>query len=116
MSNITPPVIPSTKTNALSIVSLVTGILGILSSCLSFFLLFPLICAGLFSPAALITGIIGLNQIKKHGEQGRGMAIAGTIMGGLNTFSSCILFILMLLVVFGILSIPFLDPSTYGIY
>ena len=53
------PVAP--RTNTLSIVSLVTG----------FF------CA----VAAVITGHIALGQIKRSGEAGRGMAIAGLVLG-----------------------------------
>ena len=50
------------KTNVLAIVSLVTSIVGM-------------------SLVGVITGHIGLNQIKKTGEQGRGLAIAGLIVG-----------------------------------
>ena len=50
------------KTNVLAIVSLVTSIIG-------------------FGLVGVITGHIGLNQIKKTGEQGRGLAIAGLIIG-----------------------------------
>ena len=49
------------KTNVLAIVSLVSA----------FFV----------SLAAIITGHIALSQIKKTGEQGRGLAIAGLIIG-----------------------------------
>jgi uncharacterized membrane protein len=53
-------------TNSFSIVSLVLGIL--------FFVpLAPIL--------AIIFGFIALNQIKRTGEQGRGMAIAGIILG-----------------------------------
>lgn len=51
----------SSKTNVLAIVSLVSA----------FFI----------SLVAIITGHIALNQIKKTGEQGRGLAIAGLILG-----------------------------------
>jgi hypothetical protein len=50
------------KTNVLAIVSLITSILGL----------------GL---VGVITGHIGLNQIKKTSEQGRGLAIAGLVIG-----------------------------------
>ncbi|MFC9559314.1 DUF4190 domain-containing protein [Agromyces sp. NPDC056965] len=52
---------PAGKTNVLAIVSLVSA----------FFV----------SLAAVITGHIALSQIKKTGEQGRGLAIAGLIIG-----------------------------------
>jgi len=51
----------SSKTNVLAIVSLVSA----------FFI----------SLVAVITGHIALSQIKKTGEQGRGLAIAGLIIG-----------------------------------
>ena len=51
----------SSKTNVLAIVSLVS--------------------AFLISLVAIITGHIALSQIKKTGEQGRGLAIAGLIIG-----------------------------------
>ena len=50
------------KTNTLAIVSLVTSLVGI----------------GL---AGVITGHISLGQIKRTGESGRGLALAGTIIG-----------------------------------
>ena len=60
------PVVP---TNVLAIVSLVTGILG--------FTFAPFIS----SLAAVITGHLSLHQIKSTGEQGRGMALTGLILG-----------------------------------
>ena len=64
MSETTPAYTPApaAKTNVLSIVSLVTSILGI-------------------SLVGVITGHIGLSQIKKTGESGRGLALAGVIIG-----------------------------------
>jgi len=53
------------KTNVLAIVSLVIAILQ-------------------FNIIAIILGAIALNQIKKTGENGRGLAIAGIIIGALS--------------------------------
>ncbi len=53
------------KTNVLAIVSLVISILG-------------------FNLIAIILGAIALNQIKKTGENGRGLAIAGIIIGAIS--------------------------------
>uniref|UniRef100_UPI0013E3F01B DUF4190 domain-containing protein n=1 Tax=Microbacterium sp. CPCC 204701 TaxID=2493084 RepID=UPI0013E3F01B len=58
------------KTNVLAIVSLVASIVGFIG-------LLPIIG----SIGAIITGHISLNQIKTNGENGRGMALAGTIVG-----------------------------------
>jgi len=40
-----------------------------------------LICAFVFWPAAIILGHMALSQIKKTGQEGRGLALAGTIIG-----------------------------------
>lgn len=53
---------PSDKTNGLAVASLITGLIG---------------CVSL---VGLILGIIALGQIRKRGERGRGMAIAGIVL------------------------------------
>lgn len=59
----TPYAAPAaTKTNVLSIITLVTGILGM-------------------AIIPVILGHISLSQIKKTGEQGRVMAIIGLVLG-----------------------------------
>jgi hypothetical protein len=58
----TPSYAPAAKWNVLSIVSLVTSIIG-------------------FSLVGIITGHIALSQIKKTGEQGNVLAIIGLILG-----------------------------------
>ncbi|WP_052676770.1 DUF4190 domain-containing protein [Microbacterium trichothecenolyticum] len=57
------------KTNTLAIVSLIASI--------SAFVILPFIG----SVVGVITGHMSLNQLKTSGEQGRGMALAGTIVG-----------------------------------
>lgn len=57
------------KTNTLAIVSLIASI--------SAFVILPFIG----SVVGVITGHMSLNQLKTNGEQGRGMALAGTIVG-----------------------------------
>lgn len=69
------PVAP--RTNTLSVVSLVTG----------FF------C----SIAAVITGHLALNQIKRTGETGRGLAIAGLVLGYLGIATTVVAVILAVL-------------------
>lgn len=56
-----PTMAPPAKTNVLAIISLVSA----------FFV----------SLAAIICGHIALNQIKRTGESGRGLALAGVILG-----------------------------------
>jgi hypothetical protein len=68
------PVAPSAGWNVLSIISLVTAIVGI----------------GL---AAVITGHIALSQIKKTGEQGNVLAIIGLILGYLEILAGIIFII-----------------------
>lgn len=57
-----------TGTNGLAIGSLVTSCFGFLY--------------GLSAIVGIILGIIALNQIKQTGQQGRGLAIAGIVVGG----------------------------------
>lgn len=94
------PVAP--RTNTLSIISLVTG----------FF------C----SIAAVITGHIALNQIKRTGEAGRGLAIAGLVLGYLGVGITALLTVLALVfaTTFGLIfssivgntsSVPSVDAS-----
>jgi hypothetical protein len=61
-----PPAGP--KTNALAIIALVASIAGF-------------VIWGIGFIAGVICGHISLSQIKKTGEQGRGMAVAGLIIG-----------------------------------
>jgi hypothetical protein len=56
------PPVTGVRTNALAVISLVTSVLGL----------------GL---VGVITGHIGLSQIKTSHEQGRGLALAGVIVG-----------------------------------
>ncbi|WP_172582826.1 DUF4190 domain-containing protein [Subtercola boreus] len=71
MSYDTPPPAPTSgKYNVLAIVSLVT--------------------AFVVSLAAIITGHIALSQIKRTGEKGRGLAIAGLVLGYLGILAGII--------------------------
>jgi hypothetical protein len=67
------------KTNVLAIVSLVSA----------FFI----------SLVAIITGHIALSQIKKTGEQGRGLAIAGLVLGYLGLVAG-IIFLIVWIAIF----------------
>lgn len=66
---------PQAKTNTLAIVSLIVAI--------------P------FSILGIILGHISLSQIKRTGENGRGLALAGTILGYVFTFGWILLVILV---------------------
>ncbi|WP_322409222.1 DUF4190 domain-containing protein [Microbacterium invictum] len=75
------------KTNVLAIVSLISSIVA--------FVVLPFIG----SLVGVITGHMALSQIKRTGEQGRGLALAGTIVGyvGLGFILLFILFFLSFL-------------------
>jgi hypothetical protein len=79
------------RTNALAIVSLVTSILG-------------------FSLIGIITGHIGLSQIKKTGEAGSGLAIAGLVIGYIS-----IVFFLIWFFVFGLALLVALAAGEFSI-
>lgn len=68
---------PAQGTNGLAIASLITGLLGL-------------------NVLAIIFGFIALSQIKKNGQGGRGMAIAGIIIG----FATLIIGIIIMVWVF----------------
>ena len=59
----------------LAIVSLVTGILGV-----------PFCLCSVLPIAAIVTGVLGRNQIRESNglEQGDGMALAGLILGAVS--------------------------------
>ncbi|MFE6965825.1 DUF4190 domain-containing protein [Agromyces sp. NPDC057679] len=80
-----------TKTNVLAIVSLVSA----------FFV----------SLVAIITGHIALSQIKKTGEQGRGLAIAGLIIGYVGLVATIVVVILWIAAFAFVASNP--DITTY---
>ncbi len=89
--------IQAQKTNVLSIVSLVTGIIGFLSTCLGIFVVVGQVCMGLFGLAGIITGFIGLGQVKRNPEKGKGMAIAGIILGVLTMIGLCLAILIPLI-------------------
>lgn len=62
---------PPTGTNGLAIASLVLSLLG-------------LTCYGVTSVIGVILGIVAMNQVKQSGQEGRGMALAGVIIGGVS--------------------------------
>lgn len=72
-----PDVQPEPKFNVLAIISLVT--------------------AFVISLAAIITGHIALSQIKKTGEKGRGLALAGVILGYLGLIAGAITIVVMII-------------------
>jgi hypothetical protein len=78
-----PPAVPRAPAgpgyNAFAIVSLILGIVWVF---------------GLGAILALIFGLIGLRQIERTGQGGRGLAIAGIVLGGVG-IAGLVLFIVL---------------------
>lgn len=68
---------PAPKTNLLSILAIIGGFV--------------------VAPAGVVLGIIGLNQIKRTGEGGKGLALTGIIVGGFFTLMSLLFYTLIFL-------------------
>jgi peptidyl-prolyl cis-trans isomerase B (cyclophilin B) len=58
-----------------------------------------LVCAFVFAPLGILFGHISLSQIKKTGEEGRGLAIAGLVIGYLITVFTVVVLLLGVLLV-----------------
>ena len=91
------------KTNSLAIASLVTGILS------------WVLCPFLGAILAVIFGHVSRGQIKRTGEGGGGMAIAGLILGYLNLGGAVLVIVFYVLLFAGIAifgaSLPTVSPS-----
>ena len=84
-----PGYAPTSQTNGMAVASLVAGIVG--------WSVFPLIA----SIAAVVLGHIARAQIRRTGEQGGGLALAGLILGYTGTVvaGAAMVLIIMFLVV-----------------
>jgi hypothetical protein len=69
---------PSQETNGLAVASLVTSIAGVV---LGIPLAIFCYVGWLIPVVGAVLGGIALNQIKQRGQQGRGLAIAGIVIG-----------------------------------
>lgn len=58
-----------------------------------------LVCAFVFAPLGIVFGHLSLSQIKKTGEEGRGLAIAGLIIGYLLTAVTVLVIVLSIVFV-----------------
>lgn len=52
-----------------------------------------LVCAFLFAPLAILFGHLSLSQIKRSGEDGRGMAVAGLVIGYVLTVATVLMLV-----------------------
>ena len=81
---------PATGTNGLAIASLVVAIL-------SFFLAFIAI-GGLGGVVAVVLGIVALRRVRDSGQDGRGLAVAGIVVGGLSVLLGIVMTIVFVFV------------------
>lgn len=88
------------KTNSLAIVSLVASIAG--------WVIVPLIA----SIVGVITGHMALKQLRSSGEGGRGLALAGTIVGWVGVAFWALIVIIIIVVI----SIAIGETARYGAY
>ncbi|MGY4858013.1 DUF4190 domain-containing protein [Cryobacterium sp. AP23] len=70
-----------------------------------------LVSAFFVSLAAIICGHIALSQIKKTGERGRGLAIAGLVLGYLGIIAGIIIFVVLILAWIAAINSGY-DPAT----
>lgn len=82
-----PPAYTPPKTNGKSIVALVLGILAVSLPYIGF----------LIGIVAIVFASLSLKEIKRNGEQGRGMAIAGLVCGIVGTAIYAILLLIVLI-------------------
>ena len=56
-----------------------------------------LICAFMFAPLGIVFGHMSLSQIKRTGEEGRGLAIAGLVISAVQIIRVVAIFIAMVI-------------------
>ena len=106
---------PQSKTNTLAILSLVASIIGVILMLLSFCIPCSGIISFLFGVAGAIMGRMAKKRIDESmgAEGGRGMASAGFIMGLIVTVLSIISFIIGLIAVGTLFTIPAFMEGMY---
>jgi large-conductance mechanosensitive channel len=71
-----------------------------------------LVCAFVFPPLAIIFGHIALSQIRRTGEEGKGLAVAGLVIGYVVT-GLILLYIVFMVILFAWIKTS-VDKSTYN--
>jgi hypothetical protein len=74
-------------TNGQAIAALVAAIVGL-----------PLCCCAIPSIVAIVLGVVAMNETKRTGQDGHGMALAAVIIGGIGLALFAVTFILRVLV------------------
>jgi hypothetical protein len=69
-------------TNGQAIGALVAGIIGV-----------PLCFCGIPSIIAIVLGVLAMNETKRAGQEGHGMAVAGVIIGGIGLTLAALIWI-----------------------
>ena len=72
------PTTPADGTNPLAVFSLIASVVGLL--------------CGVGSIIGIVLGVIALNQVKRSGQQGRGLAVAAIVVGSVSLVISIIAF------------------------
>jgi hypothetical protein len=88
---------PAQQTNSLAVASLVTAITGVV---LGIPLAIFCYIGWVIPVTAAVLGAIALNQIKVSGQQGRGMALAGVIIGSVTAGLLVLLMVIFAAAVF----------------
>ncbi|MCC3375014.1 DUF4190 domain-containing protein [Cohnella sp. REN36] len=83
-----PPYAPPAKTNSKSIVAMILGIMSIVVPYVGL----------IIGIVAIVFAALSFKELKRTGEQGRGMAVAGLVCGiiGTTIYSLILLFIIIL--------------------
>jgi hypothetical protein len=79
----------------MAIISLVTGLVAFFGH-----IVLPGIGGGTLAVVAIVTGLIGRSEIKRTGEQGRGLATVGIILGIVHLALIALLIVLLIVGVF----------------
>lgn len=77
------------------------------------FAILGLVFSILFGLPGLIFSIIGLNQIKKTGQEGKGMCIAGIIISSIRMILAAILCVILVIAVIAEESYGYYDMDDY---
>lgn len=86
---------PREHTNTMAIISLATGALAVFGH-----IVLPGIGGGTLALIAIVTGFIARSEIRKTGEQGGWMAIAGIILGIVHILVIVLIILLLILGIF----------------
>jgi len=81
-----PPAGQGRKNNTLAVASLVLGLVQLVG----WFIVLPGLVTAIL---AIVFGFVSINQIKRSGERGRGLAIAGVVLGFLGIIIAGLLLI-----------------------